>query len=228
MRLFLAAVMAALWVSPGRADDSVWSGTDLRPLHAPMPAFPERMLLSGIDRGMVELMIEVTPAGEVADVLITGYTNRAFATTTLATVERWRFAPGNVGHVVHLTLNFETRGMIAYVRRYDPEAERPADYTFEPCPPERLDARPRPIETVAPPYGPNVASAGGEGVVTLDYFIDEQGRVRMPVTAEAPHPLLAGLAISALKQWRFEPPTCDGRPALVRARQSFRFGEPTS
>ena len=34
---------------------------------------------------------------------------------------------------------------------------------------------------------------------------------------------VANLAVDAVRQWTFEPPTRNGRPVLVHVRQVFRF-----
>jgi TonB family protein len=64
---------------------------------------------------------------------------------------------------------------------------------------------------------------GVGGKVTVDFFVDESGKTRMPVVAGRSDDSLAGFAIAAVKQWRFEPPTRGGIPVLVRVSQDFNF-----
>jgi TonB family protein len=59
--------------------------------------------------------------------------------------------------------------------------------------------------------------------VVVDFYIDETGAVRMPYVTGRPHTLLANLAVDAVRQWKFEPPTRNGTPVLVHARQVFHF-----
>jgi hypothetical protein len=59
--------------------------------------------------------------------------------------------------------------------------------------------------------------------VVLDFYIDTEGRPRMPVVLSAAHDVYAIAAMEALLQWRFAPPTRQGRPAIVRATQQFSF-----
>jgi hypothetical protein len=46
----------------------------------------------------------------------------------------------------------------------------------------------------------------------------------MPAGSQKDDSQLIALAITALRQWRFEPPTRNGRPVLVAAIQVFNFG----
>ena len=62
-----------------------------------------------------------------------------------------------------------------------------------------------------------------EGQVVLDFYIDEQGRPRMPVVTHSDDDALNLAAVEALSHWRFVPPTRNGVPVMVRAKQSFRF-----
>jgi TonB family protein len=62
------------------------------------------------------------------------------------------------------------------------------------------------------------------GTVIVDFFIDENGKLRMPAIQRADHDELASLAVAAMLQWKFEPPTRQGVPVLVRAKQVFHFG----
>jgi len=67
-------------------------------------------------------------------------------------------------------------------------------------------------------------SAGQERVVTVDFYIDEEGKVRVPaVDRDVAEDRLAAAAVSAVEQWRFEPPLRKGHPVLVQVQQDFRF-----
>jgi TonB family protein len=60
--------------------------------------------------------------------------------------------------------------------------------------------------------------------VTVEFYIDEQGNVRMAaVPRESAGDIYAAAAVAAVEQWRFEPPLRKGRPVLVLAQQEFNF-----
>ena len=61
--------------------------------------------------------------------------------------------------------------------------------------------------------------------VTVDFYIDETGRPRMPTVNGRGNELMAASAVEALEQWRFTPPMRKGDPVAVRASQWFDFSE---
>jgi TonB family protein len=87
----------------------------------------------------------------------------------------------------------------------------------------QLDQKLNATRTVSPRFP---LQAGGQkltGSVTLDFLIDESGRVRMPVLDRADHRELAEAAVAALMEWQFDPPTQRGQPVIVKAKQQFLF-----
>jgi TonB family protein len=69
-----------------------------------------------------------------------------------------------------------------------------------------------------------LARKGVHGRVSVDFYIDETGVVRMPAVSPRDNIELTALSLEALRQWRFEPPTRNGKPVLVKASQVFSFG----
>jgi TonB family protein len=60
--------------------------------------------------------------------------------------------------------------------------------------------------------------------MVVQFYIDQEGKVRMPVLADVDCDLeLAAAAYDAVRTWSFEPPTVKGRPVIVTARQKFVF-----
>jgi TonB family protein len=60
--------------------------------------------------------------------------------------------------------------------------------------------------------------------VTVEFYIDEQGNVRMAaVPRTSAGDAYAAAAVAAVEQWRFEPPLRRGQPVLVLAQQEFNF-----
>jgi TonB family protein len=99
----------------------------------------------------------------------------------------------------------------------------PYSYAFRLCRPSELDQVPALVVRVPPYYGTDLAKQGIKGSVRIDFYIDETGAVRMPTLTAEDNGVLPMLALDALKQWKFSPPTTHGRAALVRAREEFRF-----
>jgi outer membrane biosynthesis protein TonB len=59
--------------------------------------------------------------------------------------------------------------------------------------------------------------------VTIEFFIDETGAVRLPAGVTTENKVLTALALDAVKQWKFTPPTTRGKGVLVKASQVFNF-----
>jgi TonB family protein len=59
--------------------------------------------------------------------------------------------------------------------------------------------------------------------VTVDFYIDEAGQPRLPAIRSMSDPVLGRIVLRTIAEWRFAPPTHDGKPAVTRARQQFVF-----
>ena len=70
-----------------------------------------------------------------------------------------------------------------------------------------------------PVYPPMAKRMGVEGVVEIDVFIDEAGKV-LDAKKVAGHPVLVNAAIKAVKKWEFDP--IGGRPAVTTLKLEFR------
>jgi len=104
-------------------------------------------------------------------------------------------------------------------------AGRPFDYRT--CPPDEMDRPLAPVTTVAPRYSEAAARDGINGRVPVHFYVDENGTVRLPAVPSETHPYLSGIAVEAIKQWKFVPPTRGGRPVQVAAVQEFAFRPPS-
>jgi TonB family protein len=193
--------------------------------------YPTRMLHEGIVRGEARLVIEVDPNGRLTDSLVTAYSRVAFADEAVRTVAHWRFAPGTVDgkpitSIIWVTFNFETGGVVAYERHIGVPPEKvwfDDSFAYFPHGLNSLDQKPELLHVSAPIYPKAWMDEGRTGAVTVSFFIDEQGRARMPAVLSSTDDMLAGSAIAAVKEWRFLPPLHRGQPVLVQAEQVFVF-----
>lgn len=206
----------------------------LKPLSVDMPEFPTRLVSEGILGGRVHVVVEVAPDGRVSDSLVTAYTQPELARATRQAVKDWRFAPttgpdgGGIIHTLDLTLTFEPEAGAGFVM-VEARAMSGADYTAEPhgsapVPVDQLDAPLRVVDAPQPVYPVEWEQQGVTGDVQVSFYVDGQGRVRVPTVRGAPHPWLAALAMDAVRRWRFTPPTHNGKPAIVHITQPFSFG----
>jgi TonB family protein len=120
------------------------------------------------------------------------------------------------GTVVVSLTTLESINLRLYSLFNNPDASRPRTLS-------ELDRIPTPIAAPSPGYPARLAQPGASGHVTVAFYIDESGAVRLPSVEAGEDPELAAAAIDALRNWKFEPPTVKGRAVLVRASQLFTF-----
>ncbi|WP_161554701.1 energy transducer TonB [Ereboglobus luteus] len=199
------------------------------------PAFPMKLTVDGVVRGAVDVIIGVDAEGRLDDYLVTMYSKQAFADEIAAVLGRWRFEPTRVDGApvwtrAMLSFSFEAQGVVITRAALDgvtmltgsmlEQANRVRVLTRQ----SELDGPLVVAHTVAPLYPAQFAENGRTGAVTVDFFVDGEGRVRLPVVEGETHPWFANSAVEAILQWRFEPPLKKGRPTVVNARQQFVFG----
>lgn len=230
---FALAIVAWAAPAPAVAQESEPAVAGPRIIRTVEPVFPASLLPSHPKGGHARLVLELSSTGELADVLVTGYTARGFANEALWCAKRWRYEPARLhGQPIasqwELLMTFEPSGNMVSMTAIDSANELvnvgfQATDTYRP---RRLDELDRPLtatNTVQPAYPAPLQQRGLKGEVTIDFFIDEQGNVRVPSLQESDHNELGAHAAAALRQWKFERPTVRGQPVLVKARQTFRF-----
>jgi TonB family protein len=199
------------------------------------PVFPPNLLRAGLTEGMAHLAINTDPAGKLVEWLVVSYTQREFADSAVAALKQWKFEPAQlqgepVGTTIELIFHFEAKGVVVSTSTVSDVIEAHilrlmgTRYIYQPCSLRELDRIPTPIVTVAPQYSKELADHGVKGKVTVEFYIDETGTVRVPAVSVKDNGVLTALAVASLRQWRFEPPTCNGNPVLVKASQVFNFG----
>jgi TonB family protein len=199
--------------------------------------FPKDALTFGLRSGTVRVAIQIDSDGKLTDYLATIYTHPAFADAAIAALKNWRFVPARIHGITlsataDLTFNFETEGVVVVDMSILTVAElfhykiTPNAMAFSACTLSQLDRTPTPVKIVKPEYPEKLARSSHGGHVTVEFYIDEQGRARMPSvnrqTIEA-NEELAATAVMAVEQWRFEPPLLNGKPVLTLAEQDFSF-----
>jgi TonB family protein len=194
-------------------------------------SFPVRLITNGITHGEVQVVLEVGTDGQLTDALLAAYTHREFADEVLRVLNKSRFAPGLVNgqpviSIVNLIYKFESSGIVAYQRIGLPTKAVESlgdEFAYRPHGLSTIDQPPSGRDQPGPIYPKKWSDEGRVGNVTVDFYIDESGRTRMPVTVGDADEYLAAAAIAAVKDWRFETPRHRGRPVLAHAQQTFVF-----
>jgi len=197
------------------------------------PAFPSRLLQQGIVRGEAQIIFLVDATGKLGDHLITAYTHKDFAEVALMAIKTWKFAPSlaqgkPIGTVVDMRFIFEMNGVVVIDRKpglilASEQWETEGRFAYQPCPARQLDQPLKAVHVVKPIYPKELGDQGIDGKVLVEFYIDETGKARLPTASRASNEMLAMIAIAAVEQWQFEPPTRQGKPVLVCANQEFSF-----
>jgi len=197
------------------------------------PTFPAGMLMQGIVSGEADVILSLDSEGNAIDCLVTGYSEPEFARAAVAAIKHSHFGPiringqpASIRPKIHF--DFQASGVILSLTAADHVAQRMdrlagGHRTNKVGTLRDLDEKPRVLHTVSPHYPAALASEKVVGRVTLDFYIDEQGKVRMPALEYTDHDAFVDAAAAALKEWQFAPPTRNGKPVIVQARQVFVF-----
>lgn len=232
LALGIGLLLAGSAPSPAAVDRSDWQS--LKVVESSDPVFPPRLMQLAVTQGEARVVISVDRKGALTEWLVTGYTRPEFATAVVEAIKEWKFEPARLrgepmGAIAELTFQFTAQGVVVSSVNLAELAEiqtmRLLDgrYRFRACMPAELDRVPAPLSTVAPAYPRALAEQGVRGSVNVEFYIDETGAVRLPSLAPGENLELGSLAIAALSQWKFTPPTSRGRTALVKAVQTFNF-----
>jgi TonB family protein len=199
--------------------------------------YPSSLVNLGVKSGSATVAIAVDSAGKLTDYLVTAYSHPAFADSAVVALKKWTFEPAFIhgfprNSKSDLTFRFQVAGVVVVTMTSAAFEEMlllklaPRTTGYSACSLGELDRIPTPTKIVNPVYPNELARSSRGGHVLVGFYIDEQGRVRMPsVSMEtiAANEELAALAVAAVEQWQFEPPTSKGRPVLVAAQQDIHF-----
>lgn len=197
--------------------------------------YPPRLLQQGVRQGEARVRVSIDADGKLLDALVIYATRSEFADEALRVARQWRYRAALergefIGVVGDIDFEFRIEGTVGVARSaFGPKEEIPGNidpHVYRAVSMNRLDTIPKPLHVVPPSFPQDWSDRGIRGTALLEFFIDEEGRVRMPVVAQTDHPLLGGAALAAVQQWRFAPPMSGGRRVLVQAEQVFTFQPP--
>lgn len=202
------------------------------------PNFPAILLQEGIDKGQATIVFEVSPEGELTQLVPIEATHEAFAREAERAMRRWEFAPPVIdGESVFLTqkvsFDFESTGNL-FVRTSDEFAleflavssrsGQPGAISLTPA--SKLDRPLDPISTPKPAWDAEWLDGKEEVEIVFTFYVDQNGQVKLPTVSQAPYdvdPRLVEESVLALQEWRFAPPRRNGQPTVARASQPLVF-----
>src|ERR1700678_3442204 len=198
--------------------------------------YPQSVLPLGITSGEARVAVQVDDTGQLTDSLVVAYSHPAFADEEAAALKKWRFEPAMVHGLpcsATAVLDFRFRsGAVVMDLFTDSVAQMihfrvvPEALAYKVCSLDQLDRIPTPTKIVKPSYTLEQARRSHLRYLTVEFYIDKEGHVRLPAVSresiEADKELSAA-AVMAVEQWQFEPPVSRGNPVFVRAQQVFNF-----
>jgi TonB family protein len=206
----------------------------LKILRTADPMYPVQLTERYIEKGEARIMIMVSEAGRLVDWMVTGYTHPLFAKEALEVLPKWSFEPATL-HGEPVAVRTELRFLYRNIGRVrvvpgDMEmALRMKDIrgrdTFwrRICKMDELDQPPDAIVEIAPMPPDRLGAVAREGKVVVEYFIDPEGRVRMPIVLSSDDEAFSQSVLLALTGWKYAPPTCNGQPVLAHVAREFTF-----
>jgi len=197
------------------------------------PAFPDMARMEGVPEGHVALAISQTPDGAPADILVLQATDPRFGVAAAEAAREWRFEPTNdPARLAPRTvrIGFRLSGVVVYpFGKRNLDNLRPALTEKEMNEPVRvprvqsLSQVPKPLAEPMPAYPKVLHAKPVEGRAAVRFYVDEEGRVRLPEVIEATTPEFADAALAAVAQWRYEPPQHRGRNIVASDNWAFQF-----
>ena len=194
--------------------------------------YPGGATTRSIAKGSAVVSVLVDADGKALDFLVMGYTDKAFGSALLARAEHLTYQAAKLkGTPVparfNLGYSFESQRVamtpmeaslqkgdglhapgLAYSAVVEGKLDRPLDFLKVALPPLPADFKPVDDKPVK---------------VYVTFYIDEEGRVRVPTVESAASAKLIPGAIAAVREWAFKPPTAGGKPALVFTGRPVRF-----
>jgi TonB family protein len=205
----------------------------LRIIQKRHPIYPANLSRSGITKGFAIIAFNVDAEGKLVDYLPVAYTHEEFYRASVEALMRWQFEPARAAGqpravVTQMTFKFESSGAVVEMSVDDDinaqfNRMRPTVEAYRVSKLKELDRIPVPVNIVRPGYPEAFVGSGLEGTVTVEFYIDESGEVRLPVVLDQTAGDFGGAAMEAVRQWKFEPPVKDETPVVALARQRFSF-----
>lgn len=200
--------------------------------------FPGTAFFEGVATGRATVGVMLDPTGRPSDFLLIRYTRDYFGQALLEEAKVRAYMPKRLKGLAvpgpfTFSYNFEPpkgltniNGFEASSRRAE-EVQGGAGVAYEPHWETEIDgARLEPIQVRIPVLPAHPVRSDKRPVqVLVSFYVDEQGRVRLPDVESALAPELVASAVQALQQWAFKPPTIKAKPVLVRAMRAVTFRE---
>jgi len=215
-------------------------------LHAVWPVYPAALLRAGVS-GTAKLRARIDGEGTVASVALLTASQPDFGRAAVAMMQAWRFtalpaATAKAGTTATAATAASTAPPlreVEYEQHFSPAKpvetgvpaslprllERLAQGNAGVAGAGELDAPLSPLLRVPPATPPALRAERGTGRATVDFYVDEGGRVLLPELVSASREDVGWAALTAVTSWRFAPPRRAGLPVFARGRAEVAVGD---
>jgi TonB family protein len=218
-------LLAILLAAPAFAADTPLVLEGL--ISSPMPRFPAELIGIKAGDGEAVMVITIDPEGVVEDSVALEATNAAFARAATEAVRVWKFTPGTGTTWPRrevLQFNFKRSGVVTTLSHAEGAREQ---FIGTPVAELRtvqvaqLDQEPKRIASAMPKVAKSTLAKRGKEPLVINFVIDRDGQVRVPVITAVDDPDLAQTVLAAVKQWRYTPPLQKGEPVAVEVTREL-------
>lgn len=243
MRFFFLALASVAITGVAEPDPAVDPDASWRDrfMITERPVFPPGLAARGVTRGSASFLILVNREAELEDFVMLEASHLDVGGSIARVLPEWEFMPtvidgAPVNAMSRISINIRSSGSVAMLSVGDDvqnlfpggvKTVGEGQSVYRVAAMEDLDYLPELIHAVPPPPPPADAIRGDRVDVVFGMFIDEEGKVRMPMLQKAGEGKVDLQVLEsvqqALKQWRFMPPTIEGRPVTVRVQQPFQL-----
>ncbi len=234
---------------PAPRKQDYYRGGGITAVRIVQPTYTAAAIQAGLE-GTVEIEAVVLTDGTVGDVRVVKSLDRQFGLDRQAmeTARRWVFRPpvdaagSPVRALVTLILDFRLGKQSAPGVGPD-SAQTPVSPAAPPRDPKQISPSQEDLEfrqgalapgtpgltaakaiyTVHPRYTSEAMRAKVQGSVELEAVVGTDGTVERARVTRSLHPDLDAQALIAIRQWRFEPATLDGKPVITWMRLTMDF-----
>lgn len=219
LSLASAAVLAAAPNSSERRD-AVPAGL----VQFVKPEFPEWAKVNAICRGSATVAVSWDARGVPTDVVAVDASSPEFGAAACAAVREWRADP-TLRPERFYEFQFALSGVVICHQKgaNTLATEAKADFKRRLFTRDDLDAAPKALAQPMPQSADVAGRDVERGRVVVDFFVDEDGRVRVPSVVEASAPELIEPTLAKLREWRFEAPRRNGRPVVFAESWAIEF-----
>ncbi len=196
--------------------------------------YPPQLIQELIDHGEASIMVMINHEGQLMDWLVMGYSHPLFVKEVLDVIVKWKFIPASKqGKAIttRLELKFIFKnnaivrilpidtGLIARTRQYQRNG---AYWTFI-CRQEELDVPLDAKVEISPMPPDQLGATATEGKVIVDFLIDPEGKVRMPMIVSTDDEAFSNSVLLAINECRYGVPRREGVPVITRVRRQYIF-----